>query len=1856
MAEKETLIVEIIAKGLKEVSGEIRSLRSELTGTEKVSRTFSNAQAKITKANKGVAELTNNSTKAFSKQAGIVSGLVPIYASVAANVFALSATFIALRKAADFDILAKSTENFSKRTGIALDAVAKDIQKITFGMLSLEDARKKVAIGVAAGFDSSTIEDLAKAATKASIGLGRDLTDSINRVFQGALKAEPELLDELGIILRLQPATKKYADELGKTVNQLSTFEKQQAVVNEVIRQANEKFIDVSNTDLANPFTQLAATFTQVSKSGLVLLNTVVEPLVSFLANNFTALAAVIALFASSILKKAIPSLQDFGQIINKSLGKNVLTSIKSLSLFEEEFKSFKNAVAGTKTENARILKAFSTDIQKFALNIKNTVGEKFGKTIGVGLSKAIQQGLKVGFTNPKVLENLRKSLQASLNLLGKGQVALGLQPNEQNITAIKASLASVVQVQGIIKAGFSANEAQAINFFTRFKTGGISAFKIVSSASTIFFSELSAGFLGGLSKGFNKNIKILDAFKLQLEESALATKSLLAVFASSDGKLTVFERGLAKTIQVLRNATGIFGIFVGSFLKFIPVIGQAVLAFDFFSSIFGRLTDALGLGNKSIERLNDTIDSNKDILLNVSESTKVYADTLSNLPDTLDNTNRQLKNQKNRLGDLVKVTQDLADKTSAANFGAFSDIPFFGSLTKTKDQIISIVKAFREQGTGTKKLGETLKAFGDISSLSGDQVKTLSRALVELEKEQLRTKNSSLSLNEAQQESFKNLNKNIAELSGGLPKLSAVEKSIISLKSTLVTLSTIPVSAGIEQITNLSSISPEFTKLADRASFLNDKLTIQKDKLDSLETTRANLSGFNKIFINPDVLNALDQNINLLITNVSDLQHALDNLGKNAAPELIQNFIDTLQGIKDKSKNATLALIDLNSELNTPGQSNTRQLDILNQIKNKTEEQINQKLKLNAINLKQAESELKTGSVSEKQQQKLLQLINQKNKLELSQKQKIAAIDQKIAAIESKPKKAQEELNSLNTQIKARKDGLSIEQAKIKVLEKEFIAKESIGEIDGKLFAIAVQKILAQKELNDLNKIDNLDKQVKEQEILLTFLQSGLSIEQAQVETRRQLLLLSIKDEKQRERVNKLIDKQTTGKKQIDLLTNRVNVLKRLGTDLQNAFANSFENIFQKGIKSFSDLATEIGNVFKRLFAKLAAEAIAKPIIVPVVQSLGGAILGSAAGNAAASSLGTGGVIAAGGALGTFGSTFGTALTTTIANPASIGTTLSAGGTLLAGGNIAAGLGAIAAPAAAIASAALAINKISGGKLFGTGFKKKLDTLVINIKDFVVSGEEVIKLVKKKSFFRGNKTKRKIQDLPQELKDNLSSLFNSLDDFLIKLSRELGRKFDSNFDFSFRGQVGELKDSLGKSIQNSLIDAFKDFGPTVGTLVREKLVTKVVPELVKQPTKEQQLALNSLPFRNSIATRNNILAQVPLVPTGNLVNKDFLVKVTEQVNELQLFISKLDFSKPKEALKKVAFAANFLSGKLFGLEKIPQAKQALNDLNNTFDDLISQARLLGLSTNAAEEARQTRIKKLTTDFNTSIADQILAIEDPLQSALNVEKKAADDRLENARIFGANIVAVEKLNELNRQSILDDFAKKTKDLANKVKQLTLNIKQNILDIVSPFQALLLSTKTEAEKRLADAKELGISLTQTELLNALDRQKKLKDFLKSSTSELFSAIGNVSTFISGLKLSSLSPLTPQQRLAEAQGQFNTTLGLAQGGDIQAINAITDSANTLLTEASSFFASSTDFTDIFNQVTASLQSIVNSNRDPVVEQLIASGQQSVENTQVIVDAIKESTDEIKRLNTSNVDLHDLITRFLAAQAPV
>ncbi len=274
---------------------------------------------------KGAAQASSGATKNFSKMAqGITGGLVPAYATLAANIFAIGAAFRFLQDAANYRILIQGQQEYATVTGESLKLLTSRLQEATGQQLAFAEAAQSAAIGRAAGLSSDQLSRLGAVAKNASIALGRDLTDSFNRLVRGSTKGEPELLDELGIILRLETATERYGLAIGKTKDELSTFERSQAVTNEVLRQGEEKFQDFS-TEL-NAFTKLAKSFDDLINKIKNSLTGVAEFLAGALSKNVVALGGAFALLGTGIARAITPQMPQIN--LGKAAGDAMSTDI----------------------------------------------------------------------------------------------------------------------------------------------------------------------------------------------------------------------------------------------------------------------------------------------------------------------------------------------------------------------------------------------------------------------------------------------------------------------------------------------------------------------------------------------------------------------------------------------------------------------------------------------------------------------------------------------------------------------------------------------------------------------------------------------------------------------------------------------------------------------------------------------------------------------------------------------------------------------------------------------------------------------------------------------------------------------------------------------------------------------------------------------------------------------------------------------------------------------------------------------------------------------------------------------------------------------------------------------------------------------------------------------------------------------------------------------------------------------------------------------------------------------------------------------------------------------------------------
>lgn len=229
---------------------------------------------------RGLAGSGRNQKRAFSELAFSMNPLTSAYASIAINVYAVSEAFRVLNEAANFDRLMTQTASFSAAvSGINVKGLARDMSELSQGALSVRESMSFATKGAAFNFTAEQLENLTVGARKASIALGRDFNDSMDRVLRGISKQEIELFDELGVVTRLTPAFEAYAKTVGKTVDELSDYERQLALTNEVQRQLDTRFSGIDAQ--ATKWEELGVAAKNAIDNMLVGLSSLLAPLAS---------------------------------------------------------------------------------------------------------------------------------------------------------------------------------------------------------------------------------------------------------------------------------------------------------------------------------------------------------------------------------------------------------------------------------------------------------------------------------------------------------------------------------------------------------------------------------------------------------------------------------------------------------------------------------------------------------------------------------------------------------------------------------------------------------------------------------------------------------------------------------------------------------------------------------------------------------------------------------------------------------------------------------------------------------------------------------------------------------------------------------------------------------------------------------------------------------------------------------------------------------------------------------------------------------------------------------------------------------------------------------------------------------------------------------------------------------------------------------------------------------------------------------------------------------------------------------------------------------------------------------------
>lgn len=480
-------LVRVKSVGMKPVTRDIDAMGAAVDkatvasdrGT-KASKDFYNTQAK------GVIG-TANSTKSFSKLRETIGGggggLVGAYATLAANVFAVTAAFNALRSAAQVEQITRGLEELGNRTGKNLSLAAQSVKEISGYTLSTEQSLRSTAQVMAAGFGRQELERIAAVSLDVSVALGRNMTDSMDRLTRGVIKLEPELLDELGIMTRIQEATNIYAQQTGKAAGALSVAEKRQAFLNAVLAEGEAKFdglADAAGDTLK--YDKLAAKFSDLTKETMRWADSIIALPLGILSSNMGTLLGAAILFASTLKSQLLPGFMNMSKGAEQAaagIQQAALSKAGGIQLYDKHHdasqwaKSVQEGTAAAGDWKRAVIQV-QTDIEKYDASIaKAEAAQNKAEASGKKLSKAKTEELEGWRKNREELVKMR----TGLNQFGDASLRAGAQAR------------SGYAIQLAAQQGFRAGWSELKGSIRDFSNSAAEGEKPVSRLSTATFA-----------------------------------------------------------------------------------------------------------------------------------------------------------------------------------------------------------------------------------------------------------------------------------------------------------------------------------------------------------------------------------------------------------------------------------------------------------------------------------------------------------------------------------------------------------------------------------------------------------------------------------------------------------------------------------------------------------------------------------------------------------------------------------------------------------------------------------------------------------------------------------------------------------------------------------------------------------------------------------------------------------------------------------------------------------------------------------------------------------------------------------------------------------------------------------------------------------------------------------------------------------------------------------------------------------------------------------------------------------------------------------------------------------------------
>jgi hypothetical protein len=162
------------------------------------------------------------------------------WVEIGAAVVAVKKAYDLMNNAAQFQQRETAFRNMAASHGADADKIIADMKKLSAGTIDTMTIMEKAGTAMTLGIQADKLAELMEVARASSKITGQTVSQAYSDITLAVGRGSKMILDNLGIIVKVEDANEKYAQQLGKTSASLTEAEKKQAFLNATLEAGKD--------------------------------------------------------------------------------------------------------------------------------------------------------------------------------------------------------------------------------------------------------------------------------------------------------------------------------------------------------------------------------------------------------------------------------------------------------------------------------------------------------------------------------------------------------------------------------------------------------------------------------------------------------------------------------------------------------------------------------------------------------------------------------------------------------------------------------------------------------------------------------------------------------------------------------------------------------------------------------------------------------------------------------------------------------------------------------------------------------------------------------------------------------------------------------------------------------------------------------------------------------------------------------------------------------------------------------------------------------------------------------------------------------------------------------------------------------------------------------------------------------------------------------------------------------------------------------------------------------------------------------------------------------------------------------